>query len=110
VRQKNTRNSRKYLACTKNFTCDEKWGKKTPEIHANTEPVLGTLLLTKSEAKNTRNSRKYWAYTKNFNFDKKWGKKTPEIHANTEPVLRTLTLTKSEARKHQKFTQILSLY
>jgi hypothetical protein len=59
---------------------------KTPEFDANSEPVIRTLLLTKSEAK------------------------TPEFDTNTEPVLRTLTLTKSEARKHQKLTQILSLY
>ena len=42
--------------------------------NANTEPVLRTLLLTKSEAI------------------------TPEFDANTEPVLRTLLLTKSEAK------------
>ena len=47
---------------------------KTPEFDKNTEPVLGTLLLTKSEPI------------------------TPEFDANTEPVLRTLISTKSEAK------------
>ena len=50
------------------------WDAKTPEFDANTEPVLKTLLLTKSEAK------------------------TPEFDANAEPVLITLLLTKSEAK------------
>ena len=49
------------------------------KLHANTEPVLRTFLLTKSEAK------------------------TPEFDTNTEPVLRTLFLTKSDRQNSMVF-------
>ena len=71
---------------------------KTPVFDANTtEPVLWTLLLTKSEAKtpdfdaNTEPVLRILLLTKNE-------AKTPDFEANTKPVLRILFLTKSEAK------------